>query len=396
VIAPEQELMRLLVSTRAARAAGAARVHALAAAADGERLEQLARAQSLLPLVAARLREAAPSLVPDVLGERAAGITQETRHWGVAVEVMTERLAGALERSGIPAIALKGPIMARELYGDPGLRITSDIDLLVCRADFMRAVEILSDQGYSAESMVDWAGGLPLFEATLNPAEPWSPSVDLHWRLHWSDDGFSADALARSVPPEGRNPRLLAPLDLLAALLMIYARDGFWGLRGAADVAAWWDRHGEDMPAGGLDGTLAAHPTLTDSIVAAATVAERLVGVPAARTVPGRAAGRRSTARAVRLANWDGSVPPSQMEAARLLADVLVSPPGSRRAAVARRAWPPATVVADTHDRWVRRGVPLGLLRVYYATGIFRRVVPGQIGLLWRSRGGRELCALEG
>jgi Uncharacterised nucleotidyltransferase len=396
VIAPEQELMRLLVSTGATRAARAPRLQTLAAAADGERLDQLARAQSLLPLVAARLQEAAPGLVPDVVRERAAGITQETRHWGVAVEVVTERLAAALERSGIPAIALKGPIMARELYGDPGLRVTSDIDLLVSRTDFTRAVEILSDQGYAAESIVNWTDGLPLFEATLQPTAPWSPIIDLHWRLHWSDDGFSADALARSVPPDGRTPRLLAPLDQLAALLMIYARDGFWGLRGAADVAAWWDRHGEDMPAGGLDARLAAHPALADSIVAAATVAERLVGVPAARTVPGRAARRRSTTRAIRLANWDGSVPPARMEAARLLADVLVSPPGLRRAAIARRAWPPATVVADTHDRWVRRGVPLGLLRVYYASDIFRRVVPGQIGLLWHSRGGRELCTLEG
>jgi hypothetical protein len=56
VIAPEQELMRLLVATRTTRAAAAARLHSLAAAADGERLEQLARAQSLLPLVAARLQ----------------------------------------------------------------------------------------------------------------------------------------------------------------------------------------------------------------------------------------------------------------------------------------------------------------------------------------------------
>jgi hypothetical protein len=120
---------------------------------------------------------------------------------------VTEQLAGALERSGIPAIALKGPIMARELYGDSGLRVTSDIDLLVGRADFKRAVEILSDHGYVAESIVDWTDGLPLFEATLRSTEPWSPNVDLHWRLHWSHHGFSADALARSLPPGVGPPR---------------------------------------------------------------------------------------------------------------------------------------------------------------------------------------------
>jgi Uncharacterised nucleotidyltransferase len=394
-MAPEQELMRLLVATRTARAAAISRVCALAATADGERLEQLARAQSLLPLVAARLEDAAPALVPDVLRERAAAVTRETRHWGVAVEVMTERVAAALEGAGIPAIALKGPIMARALFGDPGLRVTSDIDLLVSPADFARAVQVLRGQGYVTEEIVDWQDGLPLFETTLTATEAWAPSIDLHWRLHWSDHGFSADALARSVPPDGRTPRLLAPLDLLAALLMIYARDGFWGMRGAADLAAWWDRYGDAMPSGGLDPTLAAHPALAPSIVAAATVAERLVGVPAARTVPGRVVERPASARAIRLAHWNGSLPPSRREAARLLSDVLVSPPGSRLGAVARRAWPPSPVVAGAYDRWIGRGVPLGLLRVYYAARIAKRLLPGHVALLWRSRGGRELCPID-
>ena len=172
--------------------------------------------------------------------------------------------------------------------------------------------------------------------------------------------------------------------------------DGFWGLRGAADIAAWWDRHGASMPSGGLDATLAAHPMLADGIVAAATVAERLGGVPAARIGPGRAARGRSMARAVRMANWNGALPPSRREAARVLSDVLVSSPGSRLDAVARRAWPPAAVVADAHDRWVRRGVPVGLLRVYYAIRIFQRLIPGQIALLWRSRNGRELSPVDG
>jgi hypothetical protein len=392
----EHELMRLLAGTRVARAGAAARIRALAAAADGERFARQAGAQSLLPLVAARLQEAAPALLPDVVRERAAAITRETRHWGVAVEVMTERATSALEHAGVPAIALKGPIMARELYGDPGLRVSTDIDVLVRPADFTRAVEILGGEGYAADITFDWGNGLPLFETSLLASSAWSPSIDLHWRLHWHDHGFSADALARSLPPEGRTPRRLAPLDLLAALYLFHARDGFWGLRGAADVAAWWDRHGTDMPAGGLDGIVRAHPALEDGILAAAVVADRLVGVPAAETVPGRAPRRRSTSRAVRLANWNGAVCASHLPAARALADVLVSPRGCRWGAVARQVWPPATVVRTMHRRWIRRGVPLAALRVYYAGRVCLNLLPAQLALLWGSRNGRELCPLGG
>jgi hypothetical protein len=387
----EHELLRLLVGTREARQAAVARISALTATVDVARLEQTARAQSLFPLMAARLEEVAPSCMTAGMRERAATMTQETRHWSVAVEVMTEKLTSALERSGVPVVALKGPIMARELYGDPGLRVTTDIDLLVRPADFPGAIRLLSEEGYTAGVIDDWGDGLPLFEASMYPASTWSPGIDLHWRLHWHDEGFCEGAIRRSRPPDGQTPRLLAPLDLLAALCMIYARDGFWGLRGAADLAAWWDRYGSTIPPGGVEEILREHPRLEEGIVAAAVVSNRLVGIPADRTVPGRGLRRRTSARAVRLANWDGSVPKSRISATRTLTDVLISH-GARWEAVARQVWPPASVVTRTYPRWLRRRVPVTALRLYYATRVCSSYLPAHAALLWRSRGERHLC----
>ena len=385
--------MRMLVATAPVRSAAAARIRWLAERADPERLADEALRQSLLPLVAMRLDEVAPELLLDSLRPKAAAITRETRHLCVAVEVVTERLTSALEQSGVPAVVLKGPNMARELYGDLGLRVTTDIDLLVRPSAFSTALEVLTANGYEAEPIDDWGDGLPLFEVTLRAATEWSPVVDLHWQLRWDDDGLSPAVLARSLPPDGQRPRRLAPLDLLTTLYLIYARDGFWGLRTAADLAAWWDRYAAILPGDVLSSVLRAHPSLEESLVAAARVAERLVGVPADRTVPGRTPRRRATRRAVRLANWNGAVDASRMYATRTLSDVLVSPRSARWRAVTRQLWPPATVVARTYERWVRRGAPLTALRLYYAVNVCCMFVPTQLRLLWRTRHGRHLCA---
>lgn len=53
-----------------------------------------------------------------------------------------------LDGAGVPAIVLKGPLLAQRLYGDMGMRECSDVDLMVRRADIMAATRALSGAGY--------------------------------------------------------------------------------------------------------------------------------------------------------------------------------------------------------------------------------------------------------
>lgn len=46
------------------------------------------------------------------------------------------------------ALPLKGPVLAQELYGDPGMRSSIDLDFLIRGDDFQRALGILKDQGF--------------------------------------------------------------------------------------------------------------------------------------------------------------------------------------------------------------------------------------------------------
>jgi hypothetical protein len=208
--------------------------------------------------------------------------------------------------------------------------------------------------------------GLPDLHLSLRPQG--GPTVELHWRIHWYEEAFSEDMLARAEP--GPDGLLRArPDDLAVSLLLYYARDGFFGVRHAADLAAWWDRHGHELPARFLEGHARRYPELAPALSAAAAVAERVAGVPA-RGWLGDAAitERRSLRIAERLADWAQAGDPDQLAANVSLVDGLLGPPGSARAFVARELSPPEGSTLE------------------HATKVLARYAIA----LWRVRGGRD------
>jgi hypothetical protein len=166
--------------------------------------------------------------------------------------------------------------------------------------------------------------------------------VELHWRVHWYESGFSGAALARSEP-EADGIRRARPADELAMLLLFFARDGFYGLRHAADIAAWSDRHGlADGPDGVLDEHAARYPEMAPALRAAALSAERHAGVPApALLSDADALGHRGRL-AVALGDWAAEGDRDQLAANIALVDGLLSPRGRRREFARRELVPPA------------------------------------------------------
>jgi hypothetical protein len=140
-------------------------------------------------------------------------------------------------------------------------------------------------------------------------------------------------------------------VDELAALLLFYARDGFAGLRIAADIAAWWDRYGSTLPAGAFNHLLGIHPSLAPVLRASLGAAEMVVGLPTARilgethelSLRGRAA--------VRLANPSPGSGPSQLYAEMGLIDGLLTPPGGLREFLTRQLLLPREVLDQRAHR---------------------------------------------
>lgn len=334
-------------------------------------LLKLLAEQRLVALLGSRALAAAPDALPSSFRDSVARAVAANRSRGLALDALTGHLVGKLEAAGIPVLALKGPLLARRLHGDEGMRATNDLDLLVERGALSAATEVLEGVGYRVERGLHVSD--PELHLTLRAASGRLTRIDLHWRIHWYEDDFSRDLLARSAPGAGgvREPR---PGDELAALLLFYARDGFAGLRLAADVAAFWDTRGEAIQFAAMAAIERDHPALAPALATAASAAERLVGLPAARAF----GASPKPSRVLRLADWTLSESTRQSRANVHLADILLAGRAGFPAALHRTFLTPARDHAEG---------PLRPLATFdHALRLARR-----FGLaLWRRRNGRS------
>lgn len=90
-------------------------------------------------------------------------------------------LAPLLEHDGIPALVVKGPVLA-ELYPKPDLRAYSDLDLVVPRGRSADAVGVMTSAG---SRLLDrnWKRIRSEARAQVHLLAPNGSSVDLHWHL---------------------------------------------------------------------------------------------------------------------------------------------------------------------------------------------------------------------
>jgi hypothetical protein len=346
----EEQLIALLCAVGQRRHRAEAEIAARLAESDPTRLIFHASAHGILPLVAHRILEgtAAASLPPSFRAQLERDRDDALRH-GLALEGFAATLADRLEDGGIPALLVKGPGLARQLYGEPGLRSATDVDVLLRKEDLQTAGTVTAGLGY--RPAVEWIyDGLPLLHRRMLHEAPGMPPVELHWRLHWYEGAFGDRMLERSAGAGAA--RIAQPADLLASLLLFYARDGLVGLRRAADLAAWWDAYGENA-----DHPVAAqvqrdHPALSPALVTAARAAARLVGVPAEAlvSVPRWRGVRRATA--LRLQNWSGTGEPDQTASDIILIGALLAPRHALGGWLSRMVFPSRGRL----DRWYRFG----------------------------------------
>lgn len=117
--------------------------------------EQVAFAEHhrLAPLLLHALR--ADTAAPAEVVASLQATVRATAQRNLALFAHTTRIASLLSAAHIESLALKGPALAWQLYGDLHYRVCSDVDVLVRAADFKRAAEVLSINGYRAEVAID-------------------------------------------------------------------------------------------------------------------------------------------------------------------------------------------------------------------------------------------------
>jgi hypothetical protein len=350
----ERQLILLSAGTAARRRAMGERAERLTAEVNWPRLTESLHLRKLLPTLGPRIVELAKG---HASADFAAAVEQATasgRRHGAFLQLVSLRAIAMLADAGVPSVALKGPLLGEAIYGDPGRRPSSDIDLLVAPEQLQTAVEVMRGLGYGAPTDHIYDDGLPLLHFMLVHERGELPPVEFHWRVHWYERSFARERLLPPVvdPLGGWRP---APADELAALLLFYARDGFVGLRLASDLGAWWDVYGAELAPGALDELLRAYPAFARVIPVAVEVADRLVGLPAARIVGNSPRLGLRERMAVRLANPNPRSSGSQLYADMGFIDGLLMPRGDFGAFVRRQVLPPPEVLEQQARHAARR-----------------------------------------
>jgi hypothetical protein len=332
-----------LVGTEERRRRAEPRIRELVERVDATLLVSVLKTQCLLPLVGTRLQQLAPELLPAGFTETVREAVTWTSRRATLYAAVTLSVAQALEAAGIPAVPLKGPLLAADIYEHPGLRESQDIDVLVTRENLDAAVEELGEHGWQP-APVENRDSMPPLHRLLNHSRPEMPTLELHWRIHWYETRFSSGVVARSrlLPKRGRRPMLP---DELVALLLFYCRDGFVGLRYAADIAAWWDANRHALEPNALDPLLMAHPELVDALLTSLQVAQTVAGVPFKRLTSLPLAGTLRSGMAERLTDWTIHKSIDQVGANLTLVDWLLCPPGGQRDFVRRSLFPPQETI---------------------------------------------------
>jgi hypothetical protein len=117
---------------------------------DGPRLLVLAEEHGVIGHLAAGLSRLDSTAAPP---EMRLTLLERQRAQNFLTLRLTAELFRLLElfaAKNVPALAIKGPVLAMQAYGDPAMRSYGDLDLLVRQRDIRRATEEMLAFGYQA------------------------------------------------------------------------------------------------------------------------------------------------------------------------------------------------------------------------------------------------------
>ena len=226
----------------------------LARVRDWEQLFRLASQHAVTPLLC-------HALSPCLAGEIPSGAMTQRRAASHRLLLrntqMTALLAKILDlfgRNAISAIPFKGPSLAFQLYGQPGLRSSVDLDFLIRRRDILRAKDILLSCGYRTDCPSDPSQQAAYLRVRheLHFTRKETFGVELHQAFlpafnHFPYDYDALWARLGRVRFNDRDVLVLAPEDLLL-VLCAHGTKHLWGRLGwICDIGRLLVRFHEEM-----------------------------------------------------------------------------------------------------------------------------------------------------
>lgn len=210
---------------------------------DWNRFIELAGHHRLYPTAYLKLRQLKDLQIPRFALQALQADTRNNTIHMLRLSAEMERVSGLLLNAGVRALALKGPVLASALYGDPALRPSSDLDILIPLENVGQVERYLTAYGYKKGDsgyrtiLSDWKWRH--HHATfLREDKP--VKLEVHWRLHpgpGKEPGFDELWERRRESPGTVDPiYYLGREDLFLFLASHGARHGWSRLRWLADI----------------------------------------------------------------------------------------------------------------------------------------------------------------
>jgi hypothetical protein len=255
---------------------------------DWHHVAALAHRHRVVPLIWHNLSKGSTVDLPEWLAEDFRSTYQRNALHGLRVTAHLTRIVAAFEAEDIPALPLKGVCLAARYYGNVAARYTGDIDLLVPASDLDRADAILRGLGYLRVANKTRTIVLEPFEEDrdfrlhfIYISRDGVP-IELHFHLHNNPDILAVDtgsAIAEGHSVSiGRTTLPIMPDDLQFVFLATHgARHEWVRLQWVCDIAVMIDRARPEDVRQWL--ATAARHSLTNPVVQAMILAQRLLGI---------------------------------------------------------------------------------------------------------------------
>ena len=217
---------------------------ALAADLDWSKTLEMAEYHGVTPLIYAAVADH-PAVAPPTVSAELRNRYEVNARKNLKFTAELFRILDCLNANSVPAIPLKGPLLAETVYGDLALRDFSDLDVLVQERDVTQAKAALQSLGYSPSTPLSTSAERAYlktgYECTLD-GPGGRNLLELQWNFapRFYAVGFDVQGLfsrAQNVQLCGRTVRSLAPEDLLLTLCVHAAKHAWIRLHWLRDIA---------------------------------------------------------------------------------------------------------------------------------------------------------------
>ena len=154
-------------------------------------------------------------------------------------------IVSLLEKNGVSALALKGPVLSQQLYGDLSLREFGDLDILVPPSDAWTVMGLLSAKGYEPHFILT-PRQFARFQRSRYDMGLYHPAKKVLVELHWAlvSPGYSFSPTVRmawesvqSISIADRSIKTLSSENQLFCSCLQQAKHNWWRLVWVLDLA---------------------------------------------------------------------------------------------------------------------------------------------------------------